>query len=101
MGKFLSYYKGQVGLFVADIACSLAVAGIDLAFPQILRTCTRGIFGEGADAIMGALVYLPLAWCSCTWCALAAATLCASGATSWALAWRAACARTSLTPTSA
>ena len=58
MGKFLSYYKGQVGLFVADIACSLAVAGIDLAFPQVLRTCTRGIFGEGADAIMGALVYL-------------------------------------------
>ena len=58
MGKFLSYYKGQVGLFVADIICSLAVAGIDLAFPQILRTCTRGIFGEGADAIMGALVYL-------------------------------------------
>ena len=28
MGKFLSYYKGQVGLFVADIACSLAVAGM-------------------------------------------------------------------------
>ena len=58
MEKFLSYYKGQVGLFAADIACSLAVAGIDLAFPQILRSCTRGVFAEGADAIMGALLYL-------------------------------------------
>ena len=58
IGKFLSYYKGQVGLFVADIVCSLAVAGIDLAFPQILRGCTKGVFAQGGDAIMGALLYL-------------------------------------------
>ncbi len=57
---FLSYYRGQVGLFVGDIACALLVAGIDLAFPQILRTLTRGLFSQGPDAIMGALLYLAL-----------------------------------------
>ena len=57
-GTFLSYYKGQGGLFAADIACSFVVAGIDLAFPKILRNCTRGLFTEGHDAIMSALMYL-------------------------------------------
>ena len=55
---FLSYYAGQTHLFVADIIAAITVAGIDLAFPQILRTLTGGLFREGADAIMGALVYL-------------------------------------------
>ena len=55
---FLSYYKGQRGLFVADILCSVTVAGIDLAFPQILRTLTGGLFREDSGAIMHALVYL-------------------------------------------
>lgn len=57
---FLSYYRGQRHLLVADIACSLAVAGIDLAFPQILRTLTGGLFTEGRDAILGVLVYLAI-----------------------------------------
>ena len=34
------------------------MAGIDLAFPQILRSLTGGLFTEGPDAIMGALAYL-------------------------------------------
>jgi 8-oxo-dGTP pyrophosphatase MutT (NUDIX family) len=42
MRSFLSYYKGQVHLFVGDIICALLVAGIDLAFPQILRVLTEG-----------------------------------------------------------
>ena len=57
---FLSYYQGQVHLFVGDTICALLVAGIDLAFPQILRTLTRGLFAQGADAIMGVLVYLAI-----------------------------------------
>ena len=57
---FLSYYKGQRHLFVADIFCSVAVAGIDLAFPQILRTLTGGLFRDGSDVITHALVYLAL-----------------------------------------
>ena len=57
---FLSYYQGQMGLFVGDIVCALLVAGIDLAFPQILRNLTKGLFSEGSSAIMGALIYLAL-----------------------------------------
>ena len=32
--RFVSYYNGQGGLFWADMACALIVAGIDLAFPR-------------------------------------------------------------------
>lgn len=53
--SFLSYYEGQVHLFVGDIICALLVAGIDLAFPQILRILTKGLFTEGPDAILSAL----------------------------------------------
>ena len=56
--RFLGYYKGQLRLFVIDIIAAITVAGIDLAFPQILRTLTGGLFTEGPDAIMGALAYL-------------------------------------------
>ena len=55
---FLSYYRPYWGLFVADLVCAFLVAGIDLAFPQILRAATKGVFAEGPDAIMGALGYL-------------------------------------------
>ncbi len=56
--RFLGYYKGQMHLFVIDIIAAISVAGIDLAFPQILRSLTGGLFTEGPDAIMGALAYL-------------------------------------------
>ncbi|OUO34492.1 ABC transporter ATP-binding protein [Olsenella sp. An290] len=56
--RFLSYYHGQLHLFVIDTLAAITVAAIDLAFPQILRTLTGGLFTEGPSAIMGALVYL-------------------------------------------
>ena len=56
--RFLGYYKGQMHLFVIDIIAAISVAGIDLAFPQILRSLTGGLFTEGPDAIMGALAHL-------------------------------------------
>lgn len=61
MRSFLSYYEGQVHLFVGDIICALLVAGIDLAFPQILRVLTKGLFTEGPDAILSALWAIALA----------------------------------------
>ena len=57
-GQFLSYYTGQLHLFVADLTCAFAIAGIDLAFPQVLRRLTRGLFTEGPAAIMGMLGYV-------------------------------------------
>ena len=56
--RFLAYYRGQLHLFVIDTIAAITVAGIDLAFPQILRSLTGGLFTQGPDAIMGALAYL-------------------------------------------
>ena len=53
--RFLSYYKPQMGLFVADTVCALVLAAIDLAFPIILRNLTGGLFTQGQAVIMQAL----------------------------------------------
>lgn len=53
--RFLSYYKPQMGLFVADTVCALVLAAIDLAFPIILRNLAGGLFTQGQAAIMQAL----------------------------------------------
>lgn len=53
--RFLSYYAPHRGLFIADTLCALIIAGIDLAFPSILRVLTSGLFTEGATAIMGSI----------------------------------------------
>ena len=55
---FLSYYAGQTHLFVLDTICSLTVAGIDLAFPQILRNVSKGLFTQGSDEILAALGFV-------------------------------------------
>ena len=57
---FLDYYAGQTHLFVADLVCAFTIAGIDLAFPQLLRSLTRGLFVGPASEIERALVYLLL-----------------------------------------
>lgn len=56
--RFLTYYKGQLHLFVIDIVAAVTVAAVDLAFPQILRGLAGGLFTEGPDAILGLLAYI-------------------------------------------
>lgn len=58
--RFLAYYRPERGLFIADTVCALIIAGIDLAFPVILRSLTGGLFLKGADAIMAALGMIAL-----------------------------------------
>ena len=53
--KFLSYYRPYRTLFWCDMGCALTVCAIDLAFPQILKLLTTGLFTEGAEAILRAL----------------------------------------------
>ena len=53
--RFLAYYKPVMGLFIADTVCAVVVAGVDLAFPVILRSLTGGLFTEGTAAILSAL----------------------------------------------
>ena len=70
--RFLSYYRPETGLFIADTVCALVIAGIDLAFPSILRALTGGLFTQGRDAILSALwmiaaglVIMYLVRCAC------------------------------------
>ena len=56
--RFLAYYGPQKHLFWADMACALIVAAIDLAFPQILRVLTNGLFVGPAAQIYHALFIL-------------------------------------------
>ena len=58
--RFLTYYKGQLHLFVIDIVAAVTVAAVDLAFPQILRGLAGGLFTEGPDAILGVLAYIAI-----------------------------------------
>ena len=58
--RFLTYYKGQLHLFVIDIIAAVTVAAVDLAFPQILRGLAGGLFTEGPDAILGVLAYIAI-----------------------------------------
>ena len=56
--RFVAYYGPQKRLFIADTACALVLAGIDLAFPIILRTLAGGLFTEGSQAILSALGFI-------------------------------------------
>ena len=56
--RFISYYGPQRRLFYIDMACALVVAGIDLSFPQILRSLTNGLFKGPSAEIYHALVLL-------------------------------------------
>ncbi|MBM6676049.1 ABC transporter ATP-binding protein [Olsenella uli] len=58
--RFLTYYRGQLHLFVIDIVAAVTVAAVDLAFPQILRGLASGLFTEGPDAILQVLAYVAL-----------------------------------------
>ena len=57
---FLSYYRPELHLFVADTICALILSGIDLAFPQILKQLTGGLFTQGADVIKGSLLFIAI-----------------------------------------
>ncbi|MCD8322397.1 MAG: ABC transporter ATP-binding protein/permease [Oscillospiraceae bacterium] len=56
---FLSYFKPHRGLFALDMACALAIALIDLAFPFVSRWCMYTLLPENAFglfwAVMGAV----------------------------------------------
>ena len=60
LSAFLGYYRPHTGLFVADTLCALGLSAIDLAFPQILRSLTSGLFTNEAEVIRGALPFVAL-----------------------------------------
>lgn len=50
--KFISYYRPYMAIFVADLICALILAGVDLAFPQLLRVLINDVFLSSSQEIM-------------------------------------------------
>lgn len=55
--KFISYYRPYRAIFWFDMFCALVLSAVDVAFPQILRFLTNGLFRDPGPTI---LHWLPL-----------------------------------------
>ena len=53
--RFVGYYRPYRGLLAADLLCAVALACIDLAFPQLLGFFTKEFFLEPPEVILGSL----------------------------------------------
>lgn len=57
--KFIHYYGPYKAVFFLDLICATIISLVDLAYPQILRTCTNTLFTKSSSSILSAL--LPIA----------------------------------------
>jgi ATP-binding cassette subfamily B protein len=53
--RFVSYYRPYRAIFYFDMFCALVLSAVDVAFPQILRFLTNGLFSGGTAVILRAL----------------------------------------------
>ena len=58
--RFVGYYKPYKVLFFADLVAACILAGVDLAFPQLLNFFTREFFTEAPPVILGSLGLIAL-----------------------------------------
>lgn len=58
--KFISYYKPYKNLFFFDMFCSLIIAAVDLALPQVLRFLNRFLSADNVTDIIKTLGLLGL-----------------------------------------
>ena len=49
--KFIHYYGPYKTVFFIDLICAAVISLIDLAYPQILRTCTNTLFTKSSSSI--------------------------------------------------
>ncbi len=53
--RFARYYRPYRGLFFFDLVCATALAGVDLAFPQLLNFFTREFFQRPPEEVLASL----------------------------------------------
>ena len=53
--RFARYYRPYRGLLVFDLVCATALAGVDLAFPQLLNFFTREFFQRPPEEVLASL----------------------------------------------
>lgn len=56
--RFVRYYKPYQGLFYADLFCAVVVSMIDLAFPQLLRLFTAGVFISSPEDYRNVIAFI-------------------------------------------
>jgi ATP-binding cassette subfamily B protein len=56
--KFISYYKPYRKMFYFDMFCAILVSIIDLAFPQLLRGLTGGLYTREPEIILKSLAVI-------------------------------------------
>lgn len=56
--RFISYYKPYRAIFYFDMFCALLLSAIDVAFPQILRSLTNGLFAGSGGEILRMLPWI-------------------------------------------
>jgi ATP-binding cassette subfamily B protein len=59
--RFISYYKPYRAIFYFDMFCALLLSAIDVAFPQILRSLTSGLFAGAGNEILRMLPWIGVA----------------------------------------
>lgn len=82
--RFVGYYKPYKALFFADLVAACILAGVDLAFPQLLNFFTREFFTESPSVILGSLGLIALLFIALYAARTAASGSSPTGATSWA-----------------
>ena len=56
--KFIHYYGPYKAVFFLDLICATIISLVDLAYPQILRTCTNTLFTKSSSSILSALLFV-------------------------------------------
>ena len=59
--KFISYYGPYRTVFFLDLICAAFISGVDLLYPQILRTLTNTLFTRDSGTILSALPWIAVA----------------------------------------
>ena len=58
---FVAYYRPYKAVFFLDLLCAALISLVDLAYPQILRWATNGLFTGAPETILSGLVPIGLA----------------------------------------
>ena len=56
--RFLEFYRPYRWMFWLDMTCVIVAGAIDLAFPQLLKLLTNGLFQKSSEVILHSLAWI-------------------------------------------
>ncbi len=70
--KFIPYYKPYRKIFFLDLVCAAMISAVDIAYPQVLRQCTRTLFTMDKGVILRTIpvigIVFIIIYCIQTYC---------------------------------